>query len=57
MSDDRWDGKLNLGRLDYGIIIQITETKDANEIRQYKAICFLKLVFKIITKVLMVMGL
>jgi hypothetical protein len=52
MLDDMATGRLNLGRLNYGVIILIPKIKDANTIRQYHPICLLNVIFKIITKVL-----
>jgi hypothetical protein len=52
MLDDMAAGRFNLGRLNYGVIILIPKIKDANTIRQYRSICLLNVIFKIITKVL-----
>jgi hypothetical protein len=52
MLDNMHAGRLDLGRLNYGVIIQIPEIKDANVIHQYRPICLLNVIFKIITAVL-----
>jgi hypothetical protein len=52
MLEDMVAGRLNLGRLNYGVIILIPKIKDANTMRQYRLICLLNVIFKIITKVL-----
>ena len=53
MLDDLHADKLNLGRLNYGVITLIPKIKDANVIKQYRPICLLNVIFKIVTRVLM----
>jgi hypothetical protein len=48
-----WQQKLDLGRLNYGIITLIPKLKEATRIQQFRPICLLNVSFKIITKILM----
>jgi hypothetical protein len=45
---------LNLARLNFGVITLIPKVKGANNIKQFRPICLLKVIYKIITKVLTV---
>jgi hypothetical protein len=45
--------KLDIGRLNYGVITLIPKSKEAGRIQQYRPICLLSVSFKIITKILM----
>jgi hypothetical protein len=45
--------KLDIERLNYGVITLIPKSKEANRIHQYRPICLLNVNFKIITKILM----
>jgi len=45
---------LNLSRLNYGIIAFIPKVKGAVNIKQYRPICLLNVIYKIFTKVLTV---
>lgn len=45
-------GQLDLARLNYGILTLIPKVKGANQIKQYRPICLLNVIYKIITKVL-----
>jgi len=45
--------KLDVGWLNYGTITLLPKTKEANCIQQYRPICLLNVVYKIITKALM----
>jgi hypothetical protein len=53
MLKEFWEHKLDLGRLNYGVITLIPKTKEAAKIQQYRPICLLNVSFKIITKILM----
>jgi hypothetical protein len=53
MLNEFWAQKLDLGRLNYGIITLITKLKEVIKIQQYRTICFLNVSYKIITKILM----
>jgi hypothetical protein len=53
MLTDFWGHKLDLGRLNYGIVTLTPKMKEANKIQQYRPICLLHVSFKIITKILM----
>jgi hypothetical protein len=44
---------LDIGRLNYGVITLLPKVKDANNIKQYRPICLLNVVYKIFTKTLM----
>ena len=46
-------GKLDIPRLNYGIITLIPKTADAKQIQKFRPIFLLNVSFKIITKVLM----
>jgi hypothetical protein len=46
------EAKLNLRRLNYGVIILVPKTKEANTIRQTKTICILNVDFKIFPKLM-----
>jgi hypothetical protein len=46
------EGKLELFRLNYGILTLIPKVKGATNIKQYRPICLLNVVYKIITKTL-----
>lgn len=54
MLDALFDGRLNLSRLNYGVISLLPKIRDANTIKQYRPVCLLNVCFKIITKVLTV---
>lgn len=49
---DLRDRNLDLFRLNYGIITMIPKVKRANTIKQFRTICLLNVVYKIITKIL-----
>lgn len=48
--DDMCKGELDLGRLNYGVISLLPKIKDANTIKQYRPICLLNVILKILTK-------
>jgi hypothetical protein len=52
MLQDLRGGKLDLFRLNYGILTLIPTVKVAVNIRQYRPICLLNVIYKIITKTL-----
>jgi hypothetical protein len=52
MFDSSYKGELNLSRLIYGMISLIPKLKEANNIKQFRPICFLGVDYKWITKVL-----
>ena len=47
------EGKLDICRLNYGIITLEPKSDDAKQIQKFRLICLLNVSFKIITKVLM----
>ena len=53
MFDEFFENKLEISRLNYGIITLIPKLKEANLIQQYSPICLLNVVFKIFSKTLM----
>ena len=53
MFDEFYENKLEIGRLNYGIITLIPKLKEANQIQQYRPICLLNVIFKIFSKTLM----
>jgi hypothetical protein len=52
MLQDLRTGQLDLFRLNYGILTLIAKIKGANNIKQFRPICLLNVVYKIITKTL-----
>jgi hypothetical protein len=52
MLDQLYENKLELWRLNYGVIILLPKVKPATNIRQFRPICLLNVIYKIITKVL-----
>jgi hypothetical protein len=46
------DAKLDLQRLNYGVITLVPKVREANTIKQYKSICLLNVDFKIFSKLL-----
>jgi hypothetical protein len=46
------DGSLDVQRLNYGIITLLPKMSDANKISQYRPICLLRCIYKLLTKVL-----
>jgi len=45
-------GTLDIARLNYGIMVLLPKIKGANQIKQFRPICLLNVIYKIITKVL-----
>ena len=45
--------KLDIGRFNYGIITLLPKVKEANNIKQYRPICLLNVIYKFFTKALM----
>ena len=54
MLDQLHSGHLELWRLNYGVIILLPKVKPAIHIKQFRPICLLNVIYKIITKVLTV---
>ncbi|PVH36725.1 hypothetical protein PAHAL_6G153500 [Panicum hallii] len=52
MFDDFYAGNLNVNRLNYGAITLLPKNADAERIQQYRPICLLNCLYKLITKVL-----
>ena len=52
MFDDFHKGKLDVSRINYGIITLLPKTMDADRMQQYRPICLLNCLYKWITKVL-----
>ena len=46
------EGGLNVSRLNYGIITLLPKIKEAAKLQQYRPICLLNCLYKLITKVL-----
>jgi hypothetical protein len=49
--DDWYAGELDLFRLNFGMIILLQKSKDADVISKYRPICLLQVMYKLITKV------
>jgi hypothetical protein len=54
MMDNLFKGQLELWRLNYGVIILIPKVKPAVNVKQFRPICLLNVIYKIITKSLMI---
>ena len=52
MLDELHAGNLDLWRFNYGVIILLPKLKLPNNIKQFRPICLLNIIYKIITKVL-----
>ena len=52
MVNDFYLGNLDIERLNYGVITLVPKVKDANNVKQFRPICLLNIIYKIITKVL-----
>lgn len=52
MFQDFWENKLDIKRLNYGVITLVPKLKDANTIKQFRPICLLNVDYKWFTKVL-----
>jgi hypothetical protein len=52
--NDFHHNKINLARINYGIITLLPKGADANTIQKYRPICLLQVLFKIVTKSLTV---
>jgi hypothetical protein len=52
--DDLYEHKIELARINYGIIIRIPKGNDAGRIQKFRPICLLQVLFKIFTKTLTV---
>lgn len=50
--DELHQGGLNVSRLNYGIITLLPKVQEAEKIQQYRPICLLNCIYKLITKVL-----
>ena len=50
---DLHKGVLDIRRLNYGVITLVPKVRKANNIKQYRPICLLNVIYKIFTKVLM----
>lgn len=44
--------RLDITRINYGVLVLIPKIKGANQIKQFRPICLLNVIYKIITKVL-----
>jgi hypothetical protein len=51
MLNDFYQGKLDVSRVNYGIITLLPKVLDAEKIQQYRPICLLNCLYKWITKV------
>lgn len=54
MVNDFYENRLDLKRLNYGVISLIPKIKEANSIKNYRPICLINVSFKILTKLLAV---
>lgn len=49
---DFFDGNLNIERLNYGVVTLLLKVDNAKEMRNFRPICLLNVIYKIITEVL-----
>jgi hypothetical protein len=52
MFSEFYEGNLNVNRINYGVITLLPKFVDANKIQQYRPICLLNCLCKLITKVI-----
>jgi hypothetical protein len=52
MFSEFYEGNLNVNRINYGVITLLPKFVDANKIQQYRPICLLNCLYKLITKVI-----
>jgi len=52
MLDRLFEGQLELWRLNYGVIILIPRVKPAVNVKQFRPICLMNVIYKIVTKTL-----
>jgi hypothetical protein len=50
--EDFYENKLDVARINYGVVSLIPKGKDADRIQKYRPICLLNMLFKIFTKIL-----
>lgn len=50
--DSFYEGSLDVERLNYGVITLLPKISDANKIQQFRPICLLRCIYKLITKTL-----
>ena len=50
--DDFYNHKVDISRLNYGIITILPKVKEANKIQQFRPICLLNCLYKLVTKTL-----
>jgi hypothetical protein len=50
MFSDFFEGKLDIKRLNYGVITLVPKNKEANNVKQFRPICLLNVYFKCFTK-------
>jgi hypothetical protein len=50
---DFYNLKLDIGRFNYGIITLLPKVKDPNNIKQFRPICLLNVIYEVFTKALM----
>jgi len=50
--DDFYNHKVDVSRMNYGIITLLPKVKDASKIQQFRSICLLNCLYKLITKTL-----
>lgn len=53
MVNDFYMGRLDIARLNYGVMTLIPKVQDANNVKQYRPICLLNGSFKIFSKLIM----
>lgn len=50
MFDDFYNQKIDISRINYGIITLLPKVKDASKIQQFRPICLLNCLYKLVTK-------
>ena len=53
--DEFYNHKVDVSRMNYGIITLLPKVKDASKIQQFRPICLLNCLYKLITKTLTIM--
>jgi hypothetical protein len=50
--EDFYDQKIDIDRINYGVITLVPKGSDADRIQKFRPICLLNVIFKIVTKIM-----